>query len=163
MTTRTKILSGLAAVFVLAQLYRPAKNQSNVHPGDVLAKYPATAEVQGILKRACNDCHSNNTVYPWYAEVQPVAWWLAEHVKDGVKHLNFSTITQRPIAVQNHKFEEIIEMVEKGEMPLKSYTWVHRDAILSSSEQQALLNWARVSMDSLKAQYPADSLVLKRK
>lgn len=163
MTTRTKILSGLAAVFVLAQLYRPAKNQSNVHPGDVLSKYPASAEVQDILKRACNDCHSNNTVYPWYAEIQPVASWLAQHVNEGNKHLNLSTITQRPIAVQNHKFEEIIEMVEKGEMPLKSYTWVHRNAILSSNEQKALMDWAKTSMDSLKAQYPADSLVLKRK
>jgi hypothetical protein len=163
MTTRTKILAGVAAVFLLAQLYRPAKNQSNVHPGDILATYPASAEVQQLLKVACNDCHSNYTVYPWYAEVQPVASWLAHHVEEGCEHLNFSTFTQRKIAVQNHKFEEIIEMMEKKEMPLNSYTWTHRDAVLNETQQNAIIDWAKQSMENIKNQYPADSLVLKRK
>ncbi len=163
MTTRTKILAGVAAVFLLGQLYRPAKNQSNVHPGDILAKYPATAEVQQLLKVACNDCHSNYTVYPWYAEIQPVASWLAHHVEEGNEHLNFSTFTQRKIAIQNHKFEEIIEMIEKKEMPLNSYTWIHRDAVLNDAQQNAIIDWAKQSMATIKNQYPADSLILKRK
>lgn len=157
------ILLGLAAILLLAQFIRPAKNQSNVLTNNISKKYPVPDSVQAILQVACNDCHSNNTVYPWYAEVQPVASWLAQHVEEGKGELNFSNFTARSVAVQNHKFEEIIEMVKEGEMPLASYTWIHRDAILTEAQKQRLIDWAQMNMDSLKAQYPADSLVLRRK
>jgi hypothetical protein len=77
--------------------------------------------------------------------------------------LNFSTFTSRRLAVQNHKFEEIIEMVKEGEMPLNSYTWTHGDAKLSEQQRQTLVAWAQTNMDSLKAQYPSDSLALRQK
>jgi hypothetical protein len=157
------VLLGLAAILLLAQFIRPEKNQSNEHPYDISQKYAVPEPVQAILKVACNDCHSNYTVYPWYAELQPVAAWLAQHVNEGKEHLNFSTFTSPRVAVQNHKFEEIIEMVNEGEMPLASYTWIHRDAILSEEQKRLLVDWAQANMDSLKAQYPADSLVLRRK
>ena len=157
------VLLGLLAIFLLSQLIRPAKNQSNDQANDVSKKSPVPDSVQAILKVACNDCHSNATVYPWYAEVQPVAWWLANHVEEGKEHLNLSNFTARRVAIQNHKFEEIIEMVKEGEMPLASYTWIHRDAILTEGQKQTLINWAQTNMDSLKVQYPADSLVLRRK
>ena len=157
------VLLGLLAILLLFQFIRPAKNQSNDLSNDISKQYPVPDSVQDILKVACNDCHSNNTVYPWYAEVQPVASWLADHVEEGKEHLNFSNFTARRVAVQNHKFEEIIEMVKEGEMPLASYTWIHRDAILTEKQQQLLIDWAQTNMDSLKAQYPADSLVLRRK
>lgn len=157
------ILLGLLTILLLAQFIRPAKNLSNDLTNDISKNYPIPDSVQAILKVACNDCHSNYTVYPWYAEVQPVAAWLANHVEEGKEHLNFSNFTARRVAVQNHKFEEIIEMVKEGEMPLASYTWIHRDAILSEMQKQTLINWAQANMDSLKTQYPADSLVLRRK
>lgn len=156
-------LLGLLAIFLLAQFIRPAKNLSNDLTHDIAQKYPVPDSVQAILKVACNDCHTNYTVYPWYAEVQPVAVWLANHVNEGKEHLNFSNFTARKIAIQNHKFEEIIEMVREGKMPLASYTWIHRDAILNDAQKQTLIHWAQTQMDSLKAQYPADSLVLRRK
>jgi hypothetical protein len=115
------------------------------------------------LDVGCNDCHSNLTRYPWYANIQPIASWLANHVNEGKRELNFSEFTKRKIAVQNHKFEEIIEMVKEGKMPLGSYTWVHRDAALTEAQKQTLTQWAQACMDTLQAQYPADSLVLKRK
>ncbi|GAB4492959.1 MAG: heme-binding domain-containing protein [Saprospiraceae bacterium] len=157
------VLFGLLAILLLAQFIRPEKNLSNDLTHDISKKYPLPDDVQAILKVACNDCHSNYTVYPWYAEVQPVASWLAHHVDEGKRKLNFSNFTTLRVAVQNHKFEEIIEMVREGEMPLASYTWIHRDAILTENQKQTLINWAQANMDSLKAQYPADSLVLKRK
>lgn len=157
------ILFGLLAILLLAQFIRPAKNLSNDLTNDISKKYPIPDSVQAILKVACNDCHSNYTIYPWYAEVQPVAVWLANHVEEGKEHLNFSNFTIRRVAVQNHKFEEIIEMVKEGEMPLASYTWVHRDAILTETQKQTLIDWAQANMDSLKVQYPPDSLVLRRK
>lgn len=157
------LLYGLAALLLLAQFYRPERNLSNVQTHHVSTKYSVPTEVNTILEVACNDCHSNLTRYPWYANVQPVASWLANHVNEGKRKLNLSEFTNRRIAVQNHKLEEIIEMVKEGEMPLGSYTWTHRDAVLTDAQKQLLVQWAQAGMDSLKAQYPADSLVLKRR
>jgi hypothetical protein len=157
------VILGLLVLLLLAQFIRPAKNLSNIQTHHVSTKYTTSDSVKHILKVACEDCHSNYTHYPWYAEVQPIASWLANHVEAGNSELNFSEFTTRRIAVQNHKFEEIIEMTEEGKMPLGSYTWVHRDAILTEQQKAQLIAWAKTNMDTLRAQYPADSLILKRK
>jgi hypothetical protein len=158
-----KILIGLLVILLGLQFIRSTKNISGESKNDIAAKYPIPAEVMDILKPACMDCHSNTTRYPWYAEIQPVGMWLAGHVKEGKKELNFSEFTARKVAVQNHKFEEIIEMVKEGEMPLASYTWTHKDAALTPAQRGIITNWAQAMMDTLRHQYPADSLVLRRK
>ncbi|MDF7820987.1 heme-binding domain-containing protein [Runella sp. MFBS21] len=160
-----KILIGLGVVLVAIQLIRPERNLSDDRTYDVSTKYAVPEDVKQILAVACNDCHSNKTEYPWYANIQPVAWFLDHHVTDGKRHLNFSNFTSRSVAYQNHKFEETIEMVKEGEMPLASYTYLglHAGANLTELQKQSLLNWAQANMDSLKAQYPADSLVMRRK
>lgn len=160
-----KILLALLAIFLIIQLFRPEKNNSNDLTNAVTKKYDVPEEVGVILKNACNDCHTNNTVYPWYGNVQPVAWWLDEHVKDGKRHLNLSNFTNLPIAVQNHKFEEIVEVIDENEMPLESYTYLglHQEANLTSKEKDVLKAWAVKQMDYLKSNYPADSLVMKRR
>ncbi len=161
---KKKILLALLAVFVIIQFIRPEKNVSDDQTYHLSKKYNVPEDVAGILKVACDDCHSNKTRYPWYAQVQPAAWWLAEHVAEGKRKLNFSKFTSLKIAVQNHKFEEIVEMVEEKEMPLSSYTWLglHGEANLSDAQRQTIVNWAKAQMDTLKAQYPADSLILRR-
>lgn len=160
-----KILIGLFVVLVLIQFFRPEKNNSNDLTHDVSTKYKVPEEVSHILRVACNDCHTNKTNYPWYAQVQPVAWWLNDHVTEGKEHLNFSSFTQLPIAVQNHKFEEVIEVIDENEMPLESYTYLglHPEAKLTEDQKTALKTWAREQMDLLKQTYPADSLVMKRR
>jgi hypothetical protein len=160
-----KILLALLALFLVIQLFRPEKNNSNDLTNAVTKKYDVPEEVALILKNACNDCHTNNTVYPWYGNVQPVAWWLDEHVKDGKRHLNLSDFTNLPIAVQNHKFEEIVEVIDENEMPLDSYTYLglHQEANLTSKEKEVLKAWAVKQMDYLKSNYPADSLIMKRR
>ena len=160
-----KIVLGLLAVLVIIQFIRPEKNDSSDETRSVATKYEVPADVQGILKAACNDCHSNNTAYPWYSNVQPVAWWLDHHVTDGKRHLNFSDFTGLRVAIQNHKFEEVIETVEDHEMPLDSYTWLglHADADLSDEQRETLIHWAKAQMDKLAAEYPEDSLVLRRR
>lgn len=158
-----KILFALLVILALAQFIRPAKNQSNDQTYHFSTLYPIPDSVRAILEVACYDCHSNYTRYPWYAGVQPVAAWLANHVNEGKRELNFSTFTTRRIAVQNHKLEEVIELVREGEMPLGSYTWVHRDAILSQAQKDLIIRWAQATMDTLKMRYPPDSLVLRRK
>ncbi|MEI6410062.1 MAG: heme-binding domain-containing protein [Bacteroidota bacterium] len=157
------ILIGLLVILVIIQFIKPAKNQSNDQTHHISTKYPVPENVEAILKVACYDCHSNNTVYPWYANFQPVAWWLADHINEGKRELNFSTFTTRKIAVQNHKLDEIIKNVKEGEMPLNSYTWIHSDARLTDEQRGIITNWAQSLMDTIKAHYPADSLVLKRR
>lgn len=162
---KKKILLGFLAVLVIIQFIKPSRNQSNDETYGVATKYTVPEDVKTILKDACNDCHSNYTEYPWYANVQPSAWWLASHVNGGKKHLNFSEFTKLPVAVQNHKFEETIEMVKEKEMPIASYTWfgLHPEAKLTDEQREKITAWAQANMDSLKSNYPPDSLVLKRR
>lgn len=160
-----KILLALLAVFIIIQFIRPEKNLSDDQSMNIATKYDVPADVKNILEVACNDCHSNKTVYPWYYNIQPVAWWMNEHVEDGKRHLNFSTFTSLSIARQNHKLEETVEMVEDDAMPLKSYTalGMHAEAKLTTAQRERLIQWAKAQMDTLKANYPADSLVMPKR
>ena len=158
-----KILIGLLVILIVGQAFRPAKNISGDKTKDISVSYVVPEDVKIILAKACNDCHSNSTKYPWYAEFQPVAWWLNDHIVDGKKHLNFNEFDGYRIAKQYKKLEECIKEVKEGGMPLPSYTIIHKDAILTDTEKQALFNWCEILRDSIKARYPADSLVIKKK
>jgi hypothetical protein len=138
-----KILIALLVILVIIQFIRPERNISAaVSPNDISHKYHVPETVQSILKTSCNDCHSNNTVYPWYANVQPVAWWLQNHVNEGKAELDFSEFLTYSPKKAHHKMEEVIEMVKEGEMPLNSYLWVHKDAKLSADQKKLLTDWA---------------------
>lgn len=155
-----KILLGLLAAFILIQFFRPKKNQSEgPQANNIETKYSVPAEVKLILQKACYDCHSNNTSYPWYNNIQPVAWWLDHHVEEGKRELNFDEFTNASLRRQYHKLEEIEELVREGEMPLPSYTWIHKDAVLTDAEKNAIYGWVNTTMSSLEAQYPMDSLI----
>lgn len=160
-----KILIGVLVILVIIQFIRPKKNLSDDQTHSIALKYPVSGEVKELLRVACEDCHSNKTAYPWYVNIQPVAWFLDNHVQEGKAELNFSTFTKLPVAVQNHKFDEIIEMVEEKEMPLKSYTFfgLHENANLSDQQRAVLVNWAKQQMTMLKNEYPADSLKIKKR
>ena len=159
-----KILWVLLAAFIIIQFFRPTKNQSiEVLSSDISRNYQVPAEVQTILAKACNDCHSNNTYYPWYNNFQPVAWWLNNHVMDGKRHLNFSEFTTMRVAKQYKRMNDCIETIKKNEMPLESYTWIHKDAILNETEKQILYAWCNTVRDSIKAKYPADSLLMPKR
>lgn len=153
----------LLVVLVVIQFIRPAKNINTIDANkQISAVMPVPQNVQTILTKACNDCHSNNTVYPWYSNIQPVAWWLSDHIKDGKKHLNFDEFASYSLRKQYHKMEETIDMVKGGEMPLESYTIIHGDAKLTQDEKVAITSWAQSVMDSMKRKYPIDSLVKKK-
>lgn len=158
------ILIVLLVPFVVIQFIRPEKNIAEGPFDGAVEKHFKVAEpVMSLLKTACTDCHSNNTVYPWYSQVQPVGWWLADHVDHGKGHLNFDELGNLPPAVQYHKFEEIVEVTESGEMPLDSYTWVHKDAVLDEDQKTMLMDWAKACMKEMEATYPPDSLIFKRR
>ncbi len=155
----------ILAAFILVQLVpKPEKNESILWgESDIRTRFPVPVAAANILKESCMDCHSNDTQYPWYASVQPVAMWLGEHVEDGKKHLDFSAFTSYNLPKQFHKLEEVEEMVSEEEMPLESYTLIHRDAKLSADQRKILIDWSKALRDSMRKWYPADSLVRKKK
>ena len=160
-----KFLIGLGLLLLIIQFIRPDKNELNDLTYDISTKYEVPGDVNHLMQVSCNDCHSNKTEYPWYANVQPVAWWLNHHVVDGKKHLNFSEFTKKPLFVQNHKLEEIMEMVEEKEMPLPSYTYfgLHPEANLTDAQRKMISDWAKAQMTYLRETYPADSLVFPKR
>jgi hypothetical protein len=159
-----KILIVLLAVLIVIQFIRPKKNKAEgPQPNFIGNKYAIPSDVNVILVKACNDCHSNNTSYPWYANLQPIHWWLDKHIRDGKRHLNYDEYTNRSARYQDHKMEETIEMVEGGSMPLNSYTWTHKDAKLTAEEKKKLIDWANSVREQIKTIYPPDSLKPQKK
>jgi hypothetical protein len=157
-----KILFGILIIIIIIQFIRPAKNLSGDVSKDISTAYTVPDDVKAILERACNDCHSNKTVYPWYAEIQPVEWWLNNHIVEGKRHFNLNNFTALKVAVQKKKMEEFMEQIKNDDMPLSSYTLIHKNAELSEADKQTLNAWCQQIIDTLKAKYPADSLILKK-
>jgi hypothetical protein len=159
-----KILIVLLVALIIIQFIHPARNKAEgAQPNYIGNAHPVPANVKTILHKACMDCHSNNTRYPWYSKIQPVDWWLTDHIKDGKKALNFDEYTNRSLRYQYNKMDETIDMVRDGKMPLKSYLWIHKDAKLTQEEKDALFSWATGIMDEMKAKYPIDSLLRPKK
>ncbi len=158
-----KIFLFLLLALLFIQFIHPAKNKADSTQINSIGNvFPVPQNVKAILARACNDCHTNNTRYPWYTKLQPVHWWMDDHIREGKKELNFDEYKNKSLRFQYHKMEEIAEQVKDGEMPLESYTWIHKDAKLTEAEKNELINWADGIRDSLKARYPMDSLVRKK-
>ena len=158
-----KIMLVLLAVLVIIQFIHPKKNKAEgVQPNYIGNTFAIPADVKTILAKACYDCHSNNTRYPWYANLQPLHWWLEKHIKNGKKEINFDDYTNKSLRYQYHKMEEVIEQVKEGEMPLNSYTWIHKDAKLTTEEKAKITGWAQSVLDTIKATYPIDSLIRKK-
>ena len=139
-----KILLALLIIFVIAQFFGPEKNQGDITSiQSFLEETQPSDNVKMLLKESCYDCHSSFTKYPWYNNITPVNYWLAEHVKDGKKHLDFSKWSDYSVKRKDHKLEELIEMVEEKEMPLDSYTWTHKKARLSQEQIEEMVSWAK--------------------
>lgn len=136
------LLLALAALVVI-QFIRPDKNKGG-YEGIVAfeADTKPTKEILEILQANCYDCHSAETQYPWYAEISPFSYWLADHIKDGKRHFNVSKWGTYSVKKKDHKLDELIEMIETEEMPLDSYTWLHGD--LSKEQSILLVRWAQL-------------------
>lgn len=134
MTRRTLI--SLAFLLLLIQ-FMPV-NRSNP---PVQADLQAQSEVKTVFKKACYDCHSNETVWPWYSRIAPASWMIAHHVKEGRGYTNFSTWEALDADTKRYAANEIRKEVEKGRMPLKPYTVLHREAKLTDAEKQLIYAW----------------------
>jgi len=159
-----KILFVLLIILIVIQFFHPARNKAEgEQPNNVSKLYPVSPDVKNILDKACMDCHSNNTAYPWYSKIQPVDWWMTHHVNEGKRELNFDEFATYNLRRQYHKLEEVMKQVKNNEMPISSYTWIHKDAILTTAEQNGLINWADSIRNEMKRKYPIDSLERKNK
>lgn len=158
-----KIMTVLLLALIVIQFIHPKKNKAaGAQPNAIGNSFTIPADVKTIMAKACNDCHTNNTRYPWYTKLQPIHWWMDKHIRDGKKGVNYDEYTNRPLRYQYHKMEETIEMVKEGKMPIKSYKWIHEKAVLTTEEKSKLTAWAQSVMDTMKAIYPIDSLIRKK-
>ena len=140
----------LALGFIVLQFFRIDKTNPPVVQAETLEAVVAVpADVSQILGRACNDCHTNTTVYPWYSNIQPSGWFLKSHIDEGRQKLNFSVFNTYSPQRKSKKLEEICEQVESKEMPLPSYLWIHSESKISESDAKALCDWTKEAATKL--------------
>lgn len=136
------ILLILLIVFVGIQFIPTKRNQSSDVPiTDFMTVNTVPQNVSNALKTSCYDCHSNNTSYPWYNKVQPVAWILENHIEEGKAELNFSEWENYSERRKKSKLKSIVSQIEDGKMPLSSYTLLHGDAKLSFKQKEEIIKW----------------------
>ena len=150
MSKRKIVAWTVLLLFLVIQFFRPRRNNDGKVPDlSFVQQYAAPDSVNRILQAACYDCHSDHTRYPWYANIQPIGWILAGHIRRGKSNLNFSEFNSYSRRRQLSKFKAIADQVEDGEMPLPSYGLIHKKARLSASEKNLLISWMRNKRDSI--------------
>jgi hypothetical protein len=143
----------VALLFLAAQVIRPSMTNPVVDESRTLqARAQVRPEVNAILERSCNDCHSNKTAWPWYSQITPVSWYLTRHVNEGRRELNLSDWAKYDNRRAAHELQEICEQVKAGEMPMSSYLLLHPSAKLSETDKQALCDWTNQERARLAAQ-----------
>jgi hypothetical protein len=148
-----KILFIGLIIFLLMQLYQPARNISLEQDltADFTKVYNVPKSIETILRTSCYDCHSNNTNYPWYTNIQPVGIFMGNHINEGKEDLNFNEYGNYSKRKQLSKLKAMNEEIKENEMPLASYTLIHKNAILTTSQKQEVINWIQKTRDSLSS------------
>lgn len=147
-----KIFLALGILFLAGQAIQPTKNKGALNaPTDIAQVINVPDTVAVMLKKSCYDCHSNNTVYPWYDNIFPANWWVAEHIREGKRELNFSKFGEYNDRKQAKKLEEISDQIKDGAMPLKSYLFLHDGARLNEQQQKMLTDWAAKARAEIEA------------
>ncbi|WP_419870005.1 heme-binding domain-containing protein [Chryseobacterium sp. CT-SW4] len=137
-----KVLVIILVAFIIIQFFPIDKTNPPLTPGmDFLKIKKTPPETAKLIRSSCYDCHSNESVYPWYSSIAPSSWFLKNNIDNGRKHLNFSTFATYDINRQIKKLDECVEMIEKDEMPLKSYLLMHQEAKLSPQQKKELISY----------------------
>ncbi len=145
-----KIAIALLVVFVGIQFIPTTLNQNNnVSVSDFLVVYNVPEEIENKIRVSCYDCHSDNTKYPWYSKIQPGALIMENHIKKGKEELNFSSFGDYSGRRKKSKLKSIISQIRDDEMPISSYTLLHRDAKLSENNKRLIIDWVNNLIDSL--------------
>lgn len=125
------------------QLYQPARNiglEQNI-TANFTKVYNVPKNVEAILRTSCYDCHSNNTNYPWYSYIQPARFFMESHIKEGKENLNFNEFGMYSKRKQENKLDRIVKQIKSDEMPLASYTLIHKKAILTTIQKKEVIDW----------------------
>ncbi len=137
-----KISYYVLAAFIIMQFFRIDKVNPKINANeDFLNVYKTNQQIKNIIKNSCYDCHSNETTYPWYANIAPISWMIKHHVDEGKEHVNFSTFSKYNKEQKEHILEECIEVVEHKEMPLAGYTAFHKNAKLTEEQSKNLISY----------------------
>lgn len=145
------LILSVLTLLALQSMTRQPLNQGDAQTAEAfLTAYQVPAETAQLLRQSCFDCHSDHTRYPWYGKLQPLNRWINHHIEEGKSELNFSAFDQYPLRKKLHKLEEIAEQVDEHEMPLRSYTLVHRSAALNEAQRGQLSQWAQALRSSLQ-------------
>ena len=137
-----KILIIIIVAFILIQFFPIDKNNPVATPKmDFLQIKDTPEKTANLIRNSCYDCHSNESKYPWYANIQPFGWFLENHIQEGRKELNFSTFATYEKKRQTKKLDEAVEMLEKNEMPLDSYVIAHAEAKLSAADKKEVIEY----------------------
>ena|SRR3990172_3155891 len=144
MSRLNKILLTTCAVIIAIQFIQPARNKNGqVLSTDISKTVTIPDSVLDILMNACYDCHSNNTNYPWYSNIQPMGWLMANHIKQAKEELNFSEFNSYSHRRQVSKLDGIANSIKDDIMPLSSYKLMHKNANLNKDEKKRIINWAQ--------------------
>ncbi|WP_140487156.1 heme-binding domain-containing protein [Flavobacterium sp. GSA192] len=149
-----KILFIGLIIFLLIQLYQPARNigfEQDI-TSNFTKMYNAPKNVEVILKTSCYDCHSNNTNYPWYSNIQPARFFMEHHINEAKENLNFSEWGKYSKRKQVNKLDRIVKQIKSDEMPLASYTLIHKNAILTKTQKIEVMDWVNKTKDSISSQ-----------
>ena len=141
-------------IFLLMQLYQPAQNigfEQDIST-NFTKVYNVPKNIEVILSTSCYDCHSNNTNYPWYSYIQPARFFMEDHIKEGKENLNFSEFGEYSKRKQESKLNRIVKQIKSNEMPLTSYTLMHKKAILTATQKREVLDWINKIEDSISSQ-----------
>jgi hypothetical protein len=146
-----KIFLVLIIILIGIQFIRPVRNQSEqVLSTDITKTFTVPDSILNILKTSCYDCHSNNTNYPFYTNIQPIGWMMDRHIKNGKDKLNFSDFGSYSRRRQKSKLKSIVSQIQHEKMPISSYSIMHKD-ILTSGNKVLIINWANKTIDSLSS------------
>ena len=137
-----RLLLIILVLFILIQFIKIEKNDSKNEMNAISTVMEIPVEVNKIIQTSCLDCHSSSIKYPWYSKIAPASWFLAQHIKEGKEHLNFSEWTTYNKDQKEHIIKDLKEVLNEREMPLKSYVLVHKELGLSENQYQILYDWA---------------------
>tara|TARA_B100000508_G_scaffold140609_1_gene142316 strand:- start:44 stop:490 length:447 start_codon:yes stop_codon:yes gene_type:complete len=132
----------LLILFIGVQ-FIPKDNNRQLHISkyDIRSLYIIPDNTLKILEKSCFDCHSNNTDYPWYSKIQPVRYFLDNHIREGKNMLNFSEFGNYSERRKRNKIRSIISQIQEGKMPISTYTIIHREADLSNQDKKIIIDW----------------------
>ena len=149
MSVKKKIVSIVVLIVIAIQFIQPAHNKSEqASTEDFMKVFSVPEKIQAVLGSACYDCHSNNTHYPWYSNIQPVALFLNRHIVEGKKELNFDEFGNYTRRRQQSKLKAIANQLRDGEMPMSSYKLLHGGAMISKNKKNQIINWVNEYLDT---------------